>query len=237
MESKICKECEERKDISEFIRCSSYKDNVRNTCKKCGAIKSKKWREENKQKVRDWREKNREKINIYKKNDYIKNKNKYLEHKKLYYINNKESILLKIDEYEKNKSEERKLEDNIKTNKWQKNKLKNDPLFYIKKNTTSYILASIRKNGFTKKSKIYQILGCTFEELKEHLESKFEPWMNWENRGLYNGELNYGWDMDHIIPLSIAENENELLNLLFYKNLQPLCSKINRDIKRCKVYE
>lgn len=27
---------------------------------------------------------------------------------------------------------------------------------------------------------------------KKYLESKFEDWMNWENRGLYNGELNYG---------------------------------------------
>ena len=59
--------------------------------------------------------------------------------------------------------------------------------------------------------------------------------MNWNNRGLYNGELNYGWDIDHIIPVSYAKNEEELLLLNHYTNLQPLCSKINRDIKRNKV--
>ena len=56
--------------------------------------------------------------------------------------------------------------------------------------------------------------------------------MAWENKGLYNGELNYGWDVDHIKPLSTASSEEELIILNHYTNLQPLCSKINRDIKR-----
>jgi len=67
--------------------------------------------------------------------------------------------------------------------------------------------------------------------LKEFSESKFEYWMTWENRGLYNGELNYGWDIDHIIPISSAKNEEEIIKLSHYTNLQPLCSKINRNIK------
>ena len=56
--------------------------------------------------------------------------------------------------------------------------------------------------------------------------------MTWENRGLYNGEFNYGWDIDHIIPLSSAETEEDIIKLNHYTNLQPLCSKINRDIKK-----
>ena len=61
---------------------------------------------------------------------------------------------------------------------------------------------------------------------------KFESWMSWENRGLYNGELNYGWDIDHIVPLSSAKKEDDIIKLNHYSNLQPLCSKVNRDIKR-----
>ena len=56
--------------------------------------------------------------------------------------------------------------------------------------------------------------------------------MDWGNHGLYNGELDYGWDIDHIIPLSTATTEEELLKLNHFSNLQPLCSKINRDVKR-----
>jgi hypothetical protein len=58
--------------------------------------------------------------------------------------------------------------------------------------------------------------------------------MTWDNYGLYNGELNYGWDIDHIIPLSSGKTEDDLINLNHYTNLQPLCSKINRDIKKNK---
>lgn len=56
--------------------------------------------------------------------------------------------------------------------------------------------------------------------------------MTWENKGLYNGELNHGWDIDHIIPTSSAKTEEEVVKLNHYTNLQPLCSKINRDIKK-----
>ena len=60
--------------------------------------------------------------------------------------------------------------------------------------------------------------------------------MNWENYGLYNGELNYGWDIDHIIPTSSAKNEIDFLKLWNFNNLKPLCSKINRDIKKDKLF-
>ena len=56
--------------------------------------------------------------------------------------------------------------------------------------------------------------------------------MNWENRGLYNGELNYGWDIDHRIPLSTSTCEADVIRLNHYTNLQPLCSYTNRHIKR-----
>lgn len=59
--------------------------------------------------------------------------------------------------------------------------------------------------------------------------------MTWDNHGLYNGELNFGWDIDHIIPISSAKTEDEVINLNHYTNLQPLCGKINRDIKKDKL--
>lgn len=61
--------------------------------------------------------------------------------------------------------------------------------------------------------------------------------MTWENKGLYNGELNFGWDIDHIIPISSAKSEEDIIRLNHFSNLQPLCSKINRDIKKNKTYE
>jgi hypothetical protein len=59
--------------------------------------------------------------------------------------------------------------------------------------------------------------------------------MNWENKGKIGTDLNIGWDLDHIIPLSSAKTEEEILKLNHYTNFQPLCSYTNRYIKRSKL--
>jgi hypothetical protein len=92
----------------------------------------------------------------------------------------------------------------------------------------------LKERNFTKKSKTIDIVGCSFEEFKLYIESKFEPWMNWGNYGLYNGTFNCGWDIDHIIPMAKAISEEDVKKLNNYTNLQPLCSYINRNIKRDK---
>ena len=51
--------------------------------------------------------------------------------------------------------------------------------------------------------------------------------MTWDKMGV---EIH----IDHIIPLSSAKTEEELYKLCHYTNLQPLCSKVNRDIKKNK---
>jgi hypothetical protein len=59
--------------------------------------------------------------------------------------------------------------------------------------------------------------------------------MGWSNHGLYNGDFNYGWDIDHIVPVSSAKTEEDVIKLNHYTNLRPLCSFVNRVIKREKV--
>lgn len=85
------------------------------------------------------------------------------------------------------------------------------------------------------KSKKVDILDCSIVEFRIYLESKFDSWMTWDNHGKYNGELNYGWDMDHIIPMASAKNEEEVIRLNHYTNFQPLDSYENRVIKRDKL--
>lgn len=176
-------------------------------------LRNKKWREKNTENIKEYREQyyedNKEKINIVKKRYKDQNPEKIKEMGRIWRENNKEKI-----------------------NEYRRKRLKKDPLFKLSCMIRGYINQSFKRKNHTKKSKTYKLLGCSFEELKFHIESKFEPWMSWENHGLYNGELNYGWDIDHIIPLSSVNCEEELLKLFHHINLQPLCSRINRDIKK-----
>jgi hypothetical protein len=184
---------------------------------------NKKYREANKDKLKQYYENNKDKIKEY----YENNKETIKETAKKYYENNKNK---KKEYYENNKNTRLQYQ-----RKYKKNRLLNDPLFKLTKNIRESIRKSLKKNGYTKTSKTFLILGCSFEDFKLHLETQFESWMNWDNYGLYNGELNYGWDVDHIIPTSSAATEKELIKLNHYTNLQPLCSKVNRDIKKAKI--
>lgn len=176
---------------------------------------NKKRYENNKEKLKLQNKENKNK-NFNNKKYREKNKEKINENQKIYALNNKEKINAYKREYEKNR-------------------MKIDPLFKLTKNIRNLIGTSIKRQGFAKNSKTIIILGCSFEIFKNYLESKFEPWMTWENKGNYNGELNYGWDVDHIIPISTAITEEDVIRLNHYTNLQPLCSKINRDIKKDKL--
>jgi hypothetical protein len=115
---------------------------------------------------------------------------------------------------------------------YRKNRREIDPLFKLSQSIRQTVCNSFRYSSFRKNNKTSNILGCSYEVFKLHLENLFEDWMNWDNKGLYNGELNYGWDIDHIIPLSSAKTEEDIYKLNHYSNLQPLCSKVNRDIKK-----
>ena len=57
------------------------------------------------------------------------------------------------------------------------------------------------------------------QEDKEHLENQFKEGMTWHNRS--------EWHIDHIVPLSSANNEEELYKLCHYTNLQPLWAEEN----------
>jgi len=99
------------------------------------------------------------------------------------------------------------------------------------------IVNAIKKGGYKKNSKSETILGCTFDVFKTHLENLFEPWMSWDNYGNPKDNIytpNKTWDIDHVIPLATAQNENDIIALNHYTNLKPLCSYQNRFIKKDK---
>ncbi len=122
-------------------------------------------------------------------------------------------------------------------NEKHKQRMESDSLYKLNFNIRCLIRKGFKKTNHNKKSKSKDILGCSFEEFKLHIESLWESWMTWENYGnpkdgIY--ELNKSWDLDHIIPISTAITEDDVIRLNHYSNLQPLCSYTNRWIKKDK---
>lgn len=118
---------------------------------------------------------------------------------------------------------------------WKKNKIIENPSYVLHNNIRSLISNAFIKNNSHKNSKTVEILGCSIKEFKNHIESKWENWMNWDNYGKIPKIINERWELDHIIPISTAKTEKDIIKLNHYTNFQPLCSYTNRFIKRNKL--
>ncbi len=117
-------------------------------------------------------------------------------------------------------------------------KIKTDIYYKIKCTVSASILQFLSKSGNTKGGKTFKHLPYTVQDLKDHIESNFEPWMSWGNWGLYRvdawndkDQSTWTWQIDHIIPHS-SFNYTSLKDPLFVKcwaldNLRPLSSKEN----------
>jgi hypothetical protein len=87
----------------------------------------------------------------------------------------------------------------------------------VRKRLKSYLTIK----NISKKNRTFDIIGCTPDFLKEHLERQFKEGMTWDNYGYY------GWHIDHVIPLSSGKTEEEIYKLCHYTNLQPLWAEEN----------
>jgi len=186
-------------------------------------------------KKKEYHEKNKDSISIKKKKYREDNKEILTLKKKVYYSDNKEDILNKKKEYYFSLNEEQKEINRELRRKRDKERRINDIFFKLKTNMRSLIGNSFYRNGYKKESKTFDIIGCSFEDFKNHIEKQFTEWMSWENYGNpVDGliEPNKNWEIDHIMPLSSAINEVDILKLNHYTNLQPLCIYENRWIKR-----
>ena len=224
-----CKRCKMGKDITDFYKNQRW-------CKSCTKEYNKNYYTNNNSYFKDkrdkWNEENKEYRNEYSINFYNNNKEYCSNKSKEYRNENRDKLNEKKREWDKNRPIEEKRR---YRNEYTLKKKKDDPVYNLKCLMRSYVSSILKGKGYKKSLKTSKILGCSFDDFKIYLESKFEDWMNWENKGLYNGEFKYGWDIDHIIPLVTSESEEDVIRLNHYTNLQPLCSKINRDIKKDNV--
>lgn len=225
---KICKTCGIEKPVSEFSAHRTNKDGYNGKCKLCVAEYGRLHRERNIEKELERSKQYYDQHKLERKEYFDSRKSIITEYGKKYRADN--SILISTKRKAAYRANKEKI--NAQVYCYYKKRINNDPLFKLKKQVQGLIRDSLRGMGFKKSQRTVDILGCSIEEFKLYVESKFEPWMNWGNKGLYNGSPNYGWDIDHIKKSSSATSEGELIQLNHYTNLQPMCSYLNRVIKR-----
>jgi hypothetical protein len=175
------------------IYCRRYKEKNKEAIRQ----KNKEYRLKNKEAIKErnkkYRLKNKEKIKKY----FIKNKEKIKNKRKSYFLKNKEKINQKRKDY-------------IKI------KMKNDPIFKLLCNIRNRLNLALKNN--VKSNKTKELFGCTVDLVKKHLESQFKEGMTWENHGVK------GWHIDHIKPCSYFDlsDPEQQRKCFHYTNLQPL---------------
>jgi hypothetical protein len=144
---------------------------------------------------------------------YKKQYRKYIVYQEKYRKKNREKINQKIREwYYKNK-------DRVRANQRiyeREGAYRNSLHFKIKDGMRKRILEVLKRDGGKKTQRTMKLVGCTVEELKQHIEKKFKPGMSWEQRHLFH--------IDHIIPCASFDltKLSQQKKCFHYTNLQPL---------------
>lgn len=219
---KTCDKCRRKRE--EYRKTPEYKTkrtiyskkrNENPEIKEKMRINSARHYQENKEIIRtrhrEYYQENKEKMNELSKKWYSENKEDHIKRGKEWSINNKEK--------HKQLKKEWRINNKERVNKYARDKRATDPSFKILLNLRNRINKAV-KHG-RRSAKTMDLIGCTIEELKQHLEGKFEDGMSFDNYG--------EWHIDHITPciafnLLDPEEQRKCFN---WKNLQPLWAKDN----------
>lgn len=120
--------------------------------------------------------------------------------------------------YYKDWASENKAELNKYKLSWFNQKLTSDPTFKILAALRHRFYMVLTERQQTKTESVSDLLGCSIEEARDHLESQFKEGMSWQNHG--------EWHIDHIRPCASFEDpaDSACWN---YSNLQPLWASEN----------
>lgn len=208
-------------------RTRLYEQNNKEKIAKRKKEYSKKNPEKTEQRRRKWVEQNKEKVCEYSRNYKQNNQDKELEYRKKNRDLNKEKARERYrNEVDKDPLPMRKKRhDYFQRTKKERSKhlidkIKSNPIFRLQSRIRGTVGLAIRNKGFSKKSKTSQIVGCSYEELLEHLIKTAV-----KNYGYFSSAIKY--EIDHINPLATAKTEDDVLKLNHYSNLQYLYSHDN----------
>lgn len=156
-----------------------------------------------------------EKRRAYKKEYYQKNKDKICARVKANYKANPGPTKKRVKEWCKENREH--------VNKKQVEYVQNNLNAKLKSTLRSRVGSALKAVNGTKCTKTMELVGCSMEFLKAHLEKQFQPGMTWENYG------KKGWVIDHIVPCALFDltKDYQQKSCFKWENLQPMWWKDN----------
>ena len=166
--------------------------------------KTNKWRENNREdhlsSLREWYRKNGEKVRADNLEHYRKNREKRIAQMREHHRKNHEQYAEKRLEY---------YHDHLKL----------DSVHRIEGALRRRVRGALKSN--IKAGRTFELIGCTSQELRDHLQSCFKSGMHWSNYG--------EWHVDHIQPcasfdLADPQQQRRCFN---WRNLQPLWAADN----------
>ena len=178
-----------------------------------------------------WRLSNPEKYKEQQQAQRLKQQNSPKHKDKRDAINAKYKLKRELDtDWRKKKNESmrnaRKLDPNwaAKRRAYLQKIVKNNPDLQIKNTLRVRVISAVKKQQTKKANQTQELIGCTTDHLRQHLESQFKPGMTWENRG-YNG-----WHIDHIKPCASFDlsDPTQQRACFHWSNLQPLWGTENQ---------
>ena len=197
MELRVCYICKEEKDLELFSLRNSNSQVRMSRCKVCSNLRR---RETRKHKMLHDEEFRKQRLKVRKQQGERFRKSKP-----------KETKVISQEEIERRKK--------LRKEK-RKERLQTDSMYKLKIRLRKSIRESFRRRGKRKDGhRTHSILGAEIHVVYEHFESLFVDGMSWENMG--------EWHIDHIIPLSTAITEEDVIRLCHYTNLQPLWAEDN----------
>lgn len=94
------------------------------------------------------------------------------------------------------------------------------PIGHLAHSIRGRVYTSLKRGQQIKTQSTLNYLGASIDTIKEHIASKFEEGMSWDNHG--------EWHIDHIVPIKYDDPTLEQqIERLHYTNLQPLWAAEN----------
>ena len=239
---KHCTKCKRLLALSDYCVDRSRPDGRTCRCREClredakasraanpeaHRAKVRRWNERNRDAVLAYREENKQRRKVSRKAWETKNPDKVKERTARWRKKNVDRVKQTQKIYQENNREKiaelkrKRLEADPSIVRREGERRRQNPKYRLEAAVRSGVYRSLKPGAKT--ARTFDLLGYSLDELKAHLERRFEQGMSWDNYGK--------WHIDHIVPLSVhnfsSPNHIDFKRAWSLQNLRPVWASEN----------